>query len=227
MNVAIIPARSGSKRILKKNIRNFSGKPIIYWSIKAAVDSGLFSRVIVSTDSEAIAEVARQSGACVPFKRPESLSGDHAIIADVVAHSIEQEVASCIDNVCCILATAPFISVDDLKESFSKFQECNADYCFSAVEYNFPVQRSFYTDGGSVKMFFPGEYKTRSQDLKKSYHDAAQFYWGKRSAWLAKDIIFSERSQAYIIDQERVCDIDTPEDWKRAERMAEILGYPR
>lgn len=229
MRVAIIPARGGSKRIPKKNIRNFHGRPIIAYSIDAARESGLFDRVVVSTDSDDIAEVARAHGAEVPFRRPEALSSDHAPTIPVVRHAVETlEASGCrMEQVCCIYATAPFVTGQTLTEAHSKLKaEEDLDYVFSATRFSFPIQRAFYlTPAGRVTMAFPEFQTTRSQDLTEAYHDAGQFYWGTSTAFKQERPIFSKRSSPYLLPSYLVQDIDTLEDWKRAEfLMATITG---
>jgi pseudaminic acid cytidylyltransferase len=222
MNICVIPARGGSKRIPGKNIKQFHGKPIIAWSIEAALESQCFDRIVCSTDSEDIAKVARQYGAETPFLRPEIISDDHVTIAPVIAHSIEfyEKEVGAIDFVCCIFATAPFIQSFDIQKSLEIIKTKNIDYCFSATSYSFPIQRSiFINKDGRCKMFQPETYDKRSQDLEDMYHDAGQFYWGKASSWLENKNIFSEQSIPYLLPRYQVQDIDTEEDWIRAELM--------
>lgn len=222
MNVAIIPARGGSKRIPRKNIKNFCGKPMITWSIEAALQSSCFERVIISTDDEEIAELALCLGAQVPFMRPEELSGDFVATIPVIKHAIQQLEANQVipDRVCCIYATAPFISADALKSGLTLIQKQNADYVFSVTSYAFPIQRAIkLQQNGTVQMFSPEYFNTRSQDLEEVYHDAGQFYWGARTAWLEEKPIFSSESYPLILPRHLVQDIDTQEDWIRAELM--------
>ncbi|WP_020560571.1 pseudaminic acid cytidylyltransferase [Thiofilum flexile] len=226
MNVAIIPARGGSKRIPRKNIKNFCGKPMIAWSIEAALQSGCFERVIVSTDDENIAEIALQFGAEVPFVRPAELSGDFVATIPVIKHAIQWLEANQItpEWVCCIYATAPFISVDALKGGLTLIQQKNADYAFSVTSYAFPIQRAIkLQQNNTIQMFSPEHFSTRSQDLEEAYHDAGQFYWGTNSAWLEEKPIFSSQSYPIILPKHLVQDIDTKEDWVRAELMFKLL----
>lgn len=226
MNVAIIPARGGSKRIPRKNIKDFCGKPMIAWSIEAALQSGCFERVIVSTDDEEIAEVALRFGAEVPFMRPEELSGDFVATIPVIKHAIQWLEANQIipDWVCCIYATAPFISVDALKSGLILIQQQDVDYVFSVTSYAFPIQRAIkLQQNGMVQMFSPEYFSTRSQDLEEAYHDAGQFYWGVRTAWLEEKPIFSSESYPVILPRHLVQDIDTQEDWIRAELMFKAI----
>ena len=226
MNVAIIPARGGSKRIPRKNIKDFCGKPMIAWSIKAALQSGCFERIIISTDDEEIAEVALRFGAEVPFIRPEELSGDFVATIPVIKHAIQWLNANQTipDWVCCIYATAPFISADALQSGLTLIQQQDTDYVFSVTSYAFPIQRAIkLQQNGTVKMFSPEHFNTRSQDLEEAYHDAGQFYWGARTAWLEEKPIFSSESYPVILPRHLVQDIDTQEDWIRAELMFKAI----
>lgn len=226
MNIAIIPARGGSKRIPRKNIKDFCGKPMIAWSIEAAKASGLFDQIIVSTDDAEIAEVAKQWGAGVPFMRPEALSDDHTGTTEVIAHAVTW-VRSQGQNptlVCCIYATAPFVQANDIKAGLSKIENCHWQYVFSATSFGFPIFRAFeQTEDGGVKMFFPEHFGTRSQDLPYAIHDAGQFYWGRPQAWLGNVRIFDNASTVVMIPRWRVQDIDTLEDWDRAQIMWQVL----
>ena len=220
MKVCVIPARGGSKRILHKNIREFAGKPMIAWSIEAAQFSRCFDRVIVSTDDEEIAETARQWGAEVPFTRPAELADDHTGTIPVIAHAVDWLSANeeTPDLVCCLYATAPFVRAEDLRRGREALVGWAADYAFSVTSYAFPIQRALrISDNEQVSMFQPEHFSTRSQDLEEAWHDAGQFYWGRAEAWLAGSPIFSERAVPVILPRHRVQDIDTPEDWERAE----------
>jgi len=226
MRIAVIPARGGSKRIPRKNIKSFHGKPIIAWTIEVAVKSKCFDRIICSTDDEEIASVANEYGAETPFLRPTELSDDHTGTIPVVAHAIEhlQDSESLIDSVCCIYATGPFIQADDLKNSLEQLENENANYCFSVTSYPFPIQRSIrITKKNRCEMFQPEMFNRRSQDLEEAYHDAGQFYWGKSTAWLEMKKIFSLKSTPYILPRYLVQDIDTEEDWIRAELMFKAI----
>ncbi|MDD2367122.1 MAG: pseudaminic acid cytidylyltransferase [Desulfuromonadaceae bacterium] len=222
MNAAIIPARGGSKRIPRKNIRKFCGKPMIVWSIEAALRSRCFDRIVVSTDDAEIADVAVQHGAEVPFMRPEALSDDHTGTTAVIRHAtkwfIEQGQQP--EQVCCIYATAPFISPEDIQRGLKILTATGSDYAFSVTSYPFPIQRAIrLTPHGRVEMFNPEEFNSRSQDLEEAYHDAGQFYWGRTSAWLSEKKIFSPESSPVLLPRYRVQDIDTMEDWQLAELM--------
>lgn len=222
MNIAIIPARGGSKRIPRKNIKPFCGKPMLAWSIETALQSGCFDQVIVSTDDQEIAKVAQQYGAEIPFIRPPELSDDHTGTIPVIAHAIQtiQQAGFSPDYACCIYATAPFITVDALKSGFDLLNNSHVDYVFSVTSYPYPIQRAIrIRSDQTLEMFQPEQFNARSQDLDDAYHDAGQFYWGKISAWLTNKIIFSNQSLPVILPRYLVQDIDTLEDWIRAELM--------
>ncbi|MDQ1362601.1 MAG: pseudaminic acid cytidylyltransferase [Pseudomonadota bacterium] len=226
MNIAIIPARGGSKRIPRKNVKLFCGRPMIAWSIDAARESGCFDRIIVSTDDAEIADVARSYGAEVPFMRPPELSDDHTGTIPVIAHAInwQQQHGATPVAVCCIYATAPFVRPSDLCKGLDVLQQTGCDYTFSVTSYAFPIQRAIRINTeGRVEMFNPEHFNTRSQDLEEAYHDAGQFYWGVARAWLDGRTIFSPRAAPVILPRYRVQDIDTPEDWERAEWMLKAL----
>jgi N-acylneuraminate cytidylyltransferase len=226
MRIAVIPARSGSKRIPRKNIKIFNGKPMIAWSIEAAKSSGLFERIIVSTDDEEIADVARSWGAEVPYMRPAELSNDYAATTTVIAHATQWALGQGLDvtAVCCIYATAPFVRTDDLKRGWDALNSDDWDYAFTVTDFAAPIFRSFkQTPEGGVEMFFPEYFSTRSQDLPTALHDAGQFYWGRPAAWLEDRRIFDRRSMPVVIPRWRVQDIDTPDDWERAEILAPVI----
>ena len=226
MNIAIIPARGGSKRIPRKNIKEFCGKPMIAWSIEAAKASGLFNHIIVSTDDNEIADIAKHSGAQIPFKRPVELSDDYAGTTEVVAHATQWAIDQGfdVDAVCCIYATAPFIQSEDLKYGLMALTSGEWAYAFTVTDFAAPIFRSFkQTAEGGIEMFFPEYFLSRSQDLPTALHDAGQFYWGRPSAWLEGKRIFDFHSVPVIIPRWRVQDIDTPDDWRRAELMHETL----
>lgn len=220
MKIAVIPARGGSKRIPRKNIKDFCGKPMIAWSISAALESNLFDAVIVSTDDTEIAVLAESWGAKVPFVRPESLSGDVVGTTPVIAHAVQWHTTRgmAIELACCIYATAPFVTPLDLQSGLKILVESQADFAFSVASYPFPIQRALrLIEGNRVQMFHPEHFQTRSQDLEPAYHDAGQFYWGRADAWLANKPLFSEHAAPIVLPRYRVQDIDTPEDWDRAE----------
>jgi N-acylneuraminate cytidylyltransferase len=220
MRLAVIPARGGSKRIPRKNIRPFGGRPMIAWSIDAALQSGCFDRVVVSTDDSEIADVARTAGAEVPFMRPAALSDDHTGTIPVVAHAVQWQAdhGARPAEVCCLYATAPFVQPADLRRGLDLLTASGAQYAFSVTSYAFPIQRAIRLDtDGRVAMFDPAQFNTRSQDLEEAFHDAGQFYWGRADAWLQGLRIFSPDAVAVHLPRHRVQDIDTPEDWTRAE----------
>lgn len=225
--IAVIPARGGSKRIPRKNIREFAGKPIIAHSIDCALRSGLFERVIVSTDDAEISAVARRFGAEVPFVRPAELSDDHTGTAEVIAHSIRfvLDEGSKVSSACCIYPTAPFLQSDDLVRGFEMLESGGLQFVFAATTFAYPIFRSFRREpNGGLAMLFPEHLNTRSQDLPEVLHDAGQFYWGTKDAWLSYTNIFGELSSVVSIPRWRVQDIDTEEDWIRAEAMASSIG---
>ncbi len=226
MNIGIIPARGGSKRIAGKNIKPFAGKPIIGWVIEAAATSGLFERIIVSTDDDEIAAVAVEYGAEVPFLRPPELADDHTGIVEVVQHAIAwmREENIPVEYVCCMLATAPFLQPDVLSQALKRLIELQAQYAFSVTEYAFPIQRAIrINSNGRVEALWPENIATRSQDLEDVYHDAGQFYWGTTQAWGQGQAIFSGDSVPIRLPRYLVQDIDTTEDWTRAELMFNAL----
>ena len=218
MRVAIIPARGGSKRIPRKNIKTFHGRPIIAWSIEVANNSKLFDRVIVSTDDEEIAKIARQFGAETPFIRPNELADDFTGSSDVIRHAIKFLNLENSSAVCCIYATAPFLAAEDLSAGLELLEESGADFVFSASQFQSTPYRGFSKSMlGELEMLFPRNYATRSQDLKSVYHDAAQFYWGRREAWMGANPVFGKKSRIIEIPKWRVHDLDDIDDWLRAE----------
>lgn len=227
MQLAVIPARGGSKRIPRKNIKMFHGQPMIAWSIQAAIDSGCFDEVWVSTDDEEIAAVAQAYGAKVPFLRPAHLSDDFVTTADVMSHAVEEfgKLNHALpDYICCLYATAPFVTKVDLVHGIEKIKNNNLNYVFSATTYPFPIQRAIkLNEHDTVEMFSPQYFNVRSQDLEESWHDAGQFYWGTAEAWLNKAMIFSAQSSVVELPRFRVQDIDTQEDWDRAEWLFKAI----
>lgn len=217
--ICIIPARGGSKRIPGKNIKDFLGKPLIAYSIESALNSKVFSDVIVSTDDEMIANVAREFGASVPFFREASLSDDYATSTDVIKDAIRRANSS-FSDVCCLYATAPLITAEILKEAASEFKKDECKFLFSATTFDFPIQRAIKLDENArVSMFYPQFEKTRSQDLESAFHDAGAFYFGKKEAWLECSAIFAPHSKAYLLPRNLVCDIDTLEDFEFAKKL--------
>ncbi len=226
--IAIIPARGGSKRVPRKNIKAFHGRPMIAHSIQAALESGLFARIVVSTDDAEIAEVARSWGAEVPFLRPAELADDHAGTVEVIQHAVAAllEQGEDFAYACCLYATAPFVTPADLARGL-EILEGHPDkaYAFTVTDYASPVQRALRLrpDGG-VESLYPEFYETRSQDLEPAFHDAGQFYWGRTEAWAQGAPLHAPHSLPIRLPRHRVQDIDTPEDWRRAEVMFAALG---
>ena len=228
MKLAVIPARGGSKRIPRKNIRQFHGKPMLAWSIELARACGVFDQIVVSTDDPDIAAIARQWGAAVPFVRPAVLSDDHAGTTAVIGHASQwaRDAGLQPEAVCCIYATAPFLQAADVLRGLALLESGSWAYAFSVTDFAAPIFRAFAAqpDGG-IAMFFPEHFATRSQDLPVALHDAGQFYWGRPQAWIDGLRIFDHHSAPVPIPRWRVQDIDTPDDWVRAELLAPaILG---
>ena len=223
--IAVIPARGGSKRIPKKNIKKFHGLPLIAYSIKAALESKLFAKVIVSTDDEEIAEIAKEHGAEIPFVRPKELSDDFTGTGDVVKHAIDylKKRGEEFDYVCTIYATAPLLQAKYLIEGYEKLKESDAVNAFSATSMPFPIWRTFKIDkNGRCEMFWRENFSKRSQDLEEAFQDAGQFYWSKLDQ-RSSDIMFGKESIPIVLPRYLVQDIDTLEDWKRAEYMYEAI----
>ena len=226
MNVAVIPARGGSKRIPRKNIREFCGKPMIAWPIEVAKQSDLFDHIIVSTDDKEIADVSIKFGAEVPFMRPVELSNDYTGTTEVITHAVSwmHEQGWQPDVVCCIYATSVLLNMDDLVKGFEALNTGKWKYTFSVTEFESSIFRSFKEiPSGGVEMFFPDHFNKRSQDLPIALHDAAQFYWGKPEAWLKGLEFFDKHSYPVKIPQWRIQDIDTGDDWKRAEILFKTI----
>lgn len=227
MKLAIIPARGGSKRIPRKNVKPFCGKPMIAWPIQAALESGCFDHVVVSTDDEEIARVAASHGAEVPFFRPAGLADDHTATRPVVIHAIREaeKLWGASDFVCCIYATSPFMTAADIRNGFEVLSGSDAEFAFAVTTFPYPIQRALKrTAGNRVAMFHPEHRLSRSQDLEEAYHDAGQFYWGRTRAFLEDRPTFSDAAIPIVLPRSRVQDIDTPEDWRRAELMFEALA---
>lgn len=228
MRIAVVPARGGSKRIPGKNVKNFCGKPIIAYSIQAALTSGVVDRVLVSTDDREIADVATAYGAEAPFTRPAELSDDFTPTVPVVKHAAEWAVANWghLSAVCCIYAAAPFVRAEDIRNAHARFAEDRVTgYVFSATSFGFPIQRAFRINrDGFCEMFQPEHYNTRSQDLDEAFQDAGQFYWGSLESFRSGKFFFAADSKPYVLPRHRVQDIDTAEDWVRAEIMWRVIN---
>ena len=220
--IAIIPARSGSKRIIKKNIRPFHGKPIISYSIRTAQQSNIFDKIIVSTDSQEFADIANSYGAEVPFFRPASISDDLTDTATVLVHAlnwfIQNEYTP--EYFCCVYPTAPFIKPEHLIKGLNTLKKSSATIALSVISFPYPIFRALYIDdSGRIKMFWPEHETTRSNDLPIAYHDAGQFYWGKTEKFLIEKRLISSSSIPIILPRYLVHDIDSEEDWEVAEKM--------
>ena len=219
MRIAIIPARGGSKRIPRKNIKDFLGKPIISYSIKAALDSNLFDEVMVSTDDYEIAKIAKQFGAKVPFMRSTKNSNDFASTYDVIEEVINEYKNQGLkfDKICCIYSCAPFISPEILTKALEKLEDKKFDSVFPVLKYSFPIQRALKRDGDKITMIVEDNLNIRSQDLEESYHDAGQFYWCKTKQLLKSKKLLTSNTGCVVISELEVQDIDTKTDWKLAE----------
>ena len=224
-NLAIIPARSGSKRIPLKNIKPFLGKPIIAYSIEAAIQSGLYAEVMVSTDDDNIAKIAKTFGATVPFFRSPQTANDFTHLGDVVKEVLlmYKKTGKWFDNVCCLLATAPFITPNRLSEAYQLMLNKQYDSVFPIVRFSYPIQRALRLKDEKVSMFYPENFSKRSQDLEPAYHDSGQFYWIKTEAFLKNKRLFTSNSGAIILPETEVQDIDSEEDWKIAEMKYKLL----
>jgi N-acylneuraminate cytidylyltransferase len=226
VKIAVIPARGGSKRIPRKNIRLFCGKPIVAYSISAAQQTGLFDQIVVSTDDEEIASVARGCGATTPFMRPLAIADDFTGTNVVVKHAIAwfKGQGHDITHACCIYATAPLIQARFIQDGYDTLARSDASFAFSVTSYAFPIQRALHlTQDGRVDTFYPENRMTRSQDLEPAYHDAGQFYWGTARAFLEDTPLFSLRSAGVVLPRFLVQDIDTLEDWEQAEFMYKAI----
>jgi N-acylneuraminate cytidylyltransferase len=226
---AIIPARGGSKRIPRKNIRQFHGRPMIAWTIDTAINSGLFSNVIVSTDDAEIAAIAQEHGAQVPFLRPADFSNDYATTKDVMRHAVtwlaKNQIES--DFVCCLYATAPFLQAEDVVKGLRALQESTADYAYAVTEFDYSPHRALIKNqNGQVSLEKPELAAVRSQDLPSLVHDAGQFYWAKTETWLRQQEVLSSAGIGIEIPRSQAQDIDNEEDWKLAEALFVALGGP-
>ena len=225
MNIAVIPARGGSKRIPGKNIKNFCGRPMIAWAIETAKNSNLFDHIIVSTDDEEIAGIAIEWGAEVPFMRPAELADDFTATVPVIAHAAKLCIGYGweVDYVCCIYPCAPLLQVSDLLAAHDLLKDRNVDFAYPVTEYAHPIQRALRRlENGKVEFISPQNALARTQDLEKTYHDAGQFYWGKTSAWLEHKMMHTD-GLGMPIPHWKVVDIDTADDWIRAEILFKTL----
>jgi pseudaminic acid cytidylyltransferase len=201
VRLCVIPARGGSKRIPYKNIKSFCGQAMIGYSIKSALESKCFDQVIVSTDDTKIAKVAKSFGAIVPFIRPDELANDYTATIPVIKHAIEwfDAQGQNASEVCCLYATAPFVTADIIKKVYNQMQHTQTDYCFTVTSFAFPIQRALkIIEKNRIEMFYPENIETRSQDLEESYHDAGQLYWGKAESFRQQKPIFSKSATPYI-----------------------------
>lgn len=224
--LCVIPARGGSKRIPRKNVKPFAGAPMIVHSVRAALRSEIFDRVVVSTDDAEIAEVARAHGAEIPFMRPPELADDMATTDAVYLHAIGamEAQAGPFEHACCLYATAPFVRPEDLRAGLDALRTNRATSAFSMVRFDYPIFRALkINDRGRVEMFWPEHRLTRSQDLPAAWHDAGQFYWVDVAKYKREGRIFSSDAVPVPLPPWRVQDIDTPEDWTRAELMFKAL----
>jgi pseudaminic acid cytidylyltransferase len=226
MKICVIPARGGSKRIPRKNIRNFCGKPMLAWAIGHALQSELFDKVIVSTDDKDVADVARAAGAETPFLRPAVLPDDLTPTAPVIAHAVEAclEIGWCIEYACCIYPCVPFLETSDLTAAFRLLQRYDTSFVYPVTDYDHPIQRAMRRlPTGQMQLLQPEHELTRTQDLEKTYHDTGQFYWARASSWTAYTMVHSAGT-GLIVPNWRVFDIDNDDDWKRAELLYKAIN---
>lgn len=225
MILAVIPARGGSRRVPRKNVRPFLGRPMIARAIDIARTSGVFDRIVVSTDDDEITAVAAAAGADVPFRRPAALADDHAPTRPVVAHAIEALGAADAEAVCCLYATAPLVDPEDVRRGLAELRSGATGYVFPVVPFPSPIQRALrWAADGRVEMFDPAAFHARSQDLEPAWHDAGQFYWARPATWRSDAPIFGPGAIGLTVAPERVQDIDTEDDWRLAEMKARLLG---
>jgi N-acylneuraminate cytidylyltransferase len=223
--LAVIPARGGSRRVPRKNVRPFLGRPMIARAIDITRTSGVFDRIVVSTDDDEITAVAAAAGADVPFRRPAALADDHAPTRPVVAHAIEALGAADAEAVCCLYATAPLVDPEDVRRGLARLRDSEASYVFPVAPFPSPIQRALRRAAdGRVEMFDPAAFHARSQDLEPAWHDAGQFYWARPATWRSDAPIFGPGAIGLTVAPERVQDIDTEDDWRLAEMKARLLG---
>ncbi len=221
-SIAIIPARGGSKRILRKNVKPLAGIPAIAYPIELALNSGIFQRVIVSTDDTEIAEVSRKYGAEIPFLRDAELSDDFTITVDVIAHAAErlESQSETYDHICCIYPVTPLLTAKRLKQALSALESGRWDYVFPAIEFPSPIERGFRKGkSGLIEFTYPEFANTRTQDIQKTYHDAGQFYFGRSEAWLERRPILNGKSTFIELTKNEAFDIDDLEDWALVEKL--------
>ncbi len=226
--ICIIPARGGSKRIKNKNIKNFFGKPIIYYSINSAIKSQCFNEIVVTTDSVKIAKIAEKYGAKVPFLRPKNLSDDNTPLAPVISHTISElkKIKILSKKVCVITATAPLLNYKHLQNSKEIFDKNKPNFLVSLNKFSYPVQRALRMNNRKkIAMIDKKQNKSRSQDLEPIYHDAGQFYWGTTKSFKKNANILSDNSMGYLIESYESVDIDTMEDWKMAKIIFKLNNY--
>ena len=225
-SVVILTARGGSKRIPKKNIMEFCGKPIIAYSIEAAIGSGVFDEVMVSTDSEEIAAIARQYGAEVPFMRSKENSNDYASTGDVLSEVLNEyrKLGREFDTMCCIYPTAPFVTADKLRDAMETYKSSDCDSLMTVVKFSFPPQRALLIDNGRIRYQYPENALKRSQDLEPVYHDCGQFYICDTAVFRETHSLVSGRTIPFIVPEEEVQDIDNMSDWLIAEAKYKVLA---
>jgi len=227
MNLCVIPARSGSKRIVDKNIKLFNGMPIIAWSILSAVESNCFDKVIVSTDSQVIADISENYGAVIPFLRPKELADDYCGTTPVVIHAINWFIKNNenFDKICCLYPTAPLLSFKSIIVGKNILDSSDADFSVSVSSFPYPPQRALkINESEKLEMLHPELFNFRSQDLEDLWHDAGQFYWGKKHAWLGDKTFFQGNTAPVVVPRHTVVDIDTIEDWREAEILSQVIG---
>lgn len=227
--LAVITARGGSKRIPRKNIKDFCGKPIMAYSIEAALKSGVFDTVMVSTDDREIAEIAEKYGATVPFFRSEKTSNDFAVTSQVLAEVLEEYESRSqrFDRVCCIYPTAPFITAERLRTAMELLEEKQADSVLPVVRFSFPPQRGVVLEDGFLRFKWPEHRNTRSQDLEPFYHDVGQFYCVNVESFREQQVLVMEKTVPLILSELEIQDIDIEEDWKLAELKYQMLKEKR
>jgi N-acylneuraminate cytidylyltransferase len=227
MNVAVIPARGGSRRIPRKNIRPFLGRPVILYTIDAARQSGSFDHIVVSTDDDAVASIAHDAGVDVPFRRPAELSDDYASTHAVTGHALRCLAHESVvpELACCLYATAPFLTPELIRRGLEALCRYDADFAVSIAPFHFPIQRAVRKlDSGFVEPFWPDCMPCRSQDLEPAWHDAGQMYWGKAQAFMDERPLWGENTAGVPVEPDRVQDIDTEADWRIAELKYQVLS---